>query len=470
MRKLWNVAIAIVLLVSFLGVVNTPTHAQKFTYISGIQVQNPNTGDATISFSYYDTSTGTLNGTAITDTVLSGASNNYYPHPAAGFNGSLVISSDKQLAVVSNLQKTDGTARASYVGASAGSTSVYLPTLMTKNGANDTWFSVQNTGTLDTTISVDYSDCTTGEPTGLTIKPGASISINNAIETCHSGKVYSAVVTSSNAQPLVAVAVQEKPNVMYAYTGASSLGSLNPVMPTVTFNNAGNQTGVQVQNTSGSDSNVTITYTPSSVGGAGTTCTETQSVLAGQSVTFGWPAFYPTAPAGYAGTSSCVRGQRFIGSAKVTANSGSATLNSVVNQAKAGTNRAGAYSAFDPSKATAKIAFPLILDRRGSSAKLITAFNLMNLGTDTYVKCTFVNAGAYEFKKQVLAGEVVTENQTNKIAANYLGSGICLAYSDSGYTTLDAAAKLVAVVNETGTVGPTTWDTLMIYEGINVAP
>lgn len=468
MKKSFYLIIVIGLMLGLFGASSNPVNAQIFTYISGIQVYNLSNTVANISFSYYDSSTGLLNGSPISDTIAAGESKNYYPHPASGFSGSLLISSDQPLAAISNLQSVDGTARSSYVGQTSGATTIYLPTLMTANSLNNTWMSIQNTGSSDATISIDYSDCTSNEPSGIVIKPGAAKTINNATETCHASKIYSGIITST--QPIAAVAMQEKPGVIYAYSGLRTTGSTNPIMPIATFNNSNNQTGIQIQNTGTESSEITITYIPSTTGGYGTECTETNTVPAGGSVTFGWPAFYSTVPAGYVGSSTCTRGERFLGSALVTGNSAGVTINSVANQAKYGTSRAGAYTAFSPDSGTPKVVFPLIFDRRGNSAKLITAFNVMNVGSaSTNIKCIFQDT-SYTFTATLDPGEVVTENQYLKIADNYLGSGSCTAYTDTNYTTPDSSAKLVAVVNQVTSMITNYYDTLMIYEGINTTP
>lgn len=468
MKKIIYFGIIIALVLGLFGAPFHSVDAQIFSYISGIQVYNLSGTTANISFSYFDSSTGTLNGSTIADTVAPGESKNYYPHPTSAFSGSLLITSDQPLAAISNLQSVDGTARASYVGQTSGATSIYLPTLMTANGQNNTWISIQNTGSTDATVSIDYSDCATNEPSGIVIKPGAAKTINNAVETCHTSKIYSGTISSN--QPVAAVAVQEKPGVIYAYSGLKTVGSTNPIMPIATFNNSNNQTGIQIQNTSGSPSDITITYIPSTSGGAGTQCTEKQTVPAGGSVTFGWPAFVTPVPNGYTGITDCARGVRFLGSAKVTGNSANVTINSVVNQAKYGTFRAGSYTAFSPDNGSAKVVFPLIFDRRGNSAKLITAFNIMNVGSlPTNIKCVFQGT-SYTYTATLASGEVVTENQYLKIADNYLGSGSCTAYTSTAYTTPDTSAKLVAVVNQVTSLVTNTYDTLMIYEAINTTP
>jgi len=74
---------------------------------------------------------------------------------------------------------------------------------------------------------------------------------------------------------------------MFAYTGFMA-GSPNPVMPLVNANNNGYVTGIQIQNIGTQPTDVTLSYTPSAAGSA---CTETQTIPAGQSKTFALAAF-----------------------------------------------------------------------------------------------------------------------------------------------------------------------------------
>jgi hypothetical protein len=478
--KLVKFLFVLVLILTVVGFSPKSVEAYKFTsYTSEFSVMNVGTDTASVNLVYYKPD-GTQEATA-SDTIPVNEGKYYFPLPvSAGFTGSVVISSNQPLAAMTNLMTADGKTRGAYVGVSSGSTTVYLPTLMTNNGAvrNDTWFSIQNAGTIDTTVSVDYSDCTTGEPTGIVIKPGASYVIDNAIETCHSTKFYSAVVTSS-AQPIVVVVAQEKMNnnpvggIMYVYNGLASGAQLLD-FPIATFNNSNNQTGIQIQNTGGVSTDITIAYTPSVAGSA---CTETNTVAAGKSVTFGWPGWLPTAPGGYTGSTTCTRGQRFIGSAKITVNSGAVNVLSVVNQVKYFTNRAGAYSAFDSSQAAAKVNFPMILDRRDATRKIYTNVNLSNMGTGTaYYKCFFKGTGAsgpgtYTAQGSITAGGVVTVTNFNVLDNNFLGAGYCQTYTDGTYVTVDPAGKLVSVVNEATSVSSIiVEDLLMIYEGAGSVP
>src|SRR4030042_2383521 len=185
---------------------------------------------------------------------------------------------------------------------------------MSHNSGYSTWFNVQNAGSVVANVDVLYSDGTTAE---ATVQPGAAATFDQAVEVGHD-LVFSAVVTSD--QPIAATVIEEDPSVMFAYSGFIDT-STNPILPLINSYNVGYVTGINVQNSGASDTEVTISYTPSL---AGTACTETQTVLGGKSATF---ALYSFAGATLPGmTTNCVANARFIGSAKVTANDASMPL------------------------------------------------------------------------------------------------------------------------------------------------
>ncbi|HNB50894.1 MAG TPA: hypothetical protein PK530_03075, partial [Anaerolineales bacterium] len=108
--------------------------AGKFSYLSGIQVQNLSATEANVQLTYYNQD-GTTDGAPVADTIPANGSVTYFPVDAsAGFDGSVVISADQPVAAISNILGDLGSAAASYVGASAGSTSVNLPLLFHDNG------------------------------------------------------------------------------------------------------------------------------------------------------------------------------------------------------------------------------------------------------------------------------------------------------------------------------------------------
>jgi hypothetical protein len=153
--------------------------------------------------------------------------------------------------------------------------------------------------------------------------------------------------TVTGAQPVAVTVMQVTPQSLLAYTGFAST-STNPIMPLVSSGYYNSGTGIQIQNTGASNTNVTISYTPSA-GFPGSPCTETRAVAAGTSVTFA----YPTFPAG------C--GPSFLGSGKVTANSAGRCGNR--QSGHTGSSDASSYDAINSANATNKVSLPLIMDR-----------------------------------------------------------------------------------------------------------
>jgi hypothetical protein len=447
--KLLRILLILIFVIAGMGFSHNPAQAGAFTYTSSINVQNLEDLEATITIHFYNQD-GTENIDPVSDTVDPLGSKVYFPIPAnAGFNGSVVIESTTLIGAVSNIHGNNFAANASYVSSNNGSTTVLVPLLMKANSGYNTWFNVQNAGESDANVQVSYSDGTSA--TG-TIKRGAAKTFDQASESSHP-KVFSAIVTSTNSQPLAVTVVEESTKIMFAYNGFGA-GSTNPVMPLINSNNSGYQTGVQIQNSGGSDTDVIVTYTPSL---SGTACTETQTIPAGKSKTF---ALYSFAGAPLDGmTTTCVGGARFIGSAKVTGNSNSQLLVAEVNQFK-GTLNGGAYDGFDVSAATGKLVLPLIMN---ANSGYWTSINLMNVGNSTAtVTCTFTPYGAVPLPtltKSLQPNEGISwlQNTSDEFGTTkYIGSATCTA----------PGTNIVAIVNELGASAAA--DQLLVYEGVNI--
>jgi len=436
--------LVLAMMAMLIGAQGEAVKAQAFAaYTSGVQVANLEATDAQITLTAYNQD-GTTNGTPATATLTANGSKTFFPisNVSAGFNGSIVVSSSKKIAAISNILSSDFKAGASYVGRDAGATTVRLPLLNAGNAGFNTWFSVQNAGTADATVNVAYSD---GTSTTGTIKPGAAKVFYQSKET-HNAKVFAGTITSTNNQPLVAAVIQESTSVMFAYTGFTGAGSTAPVFPLINANNAGYITGLQIQNTGTTATDVTVSYTPSS---AGTACTEKQTIPAGDSKTFALLAF---ANSSLGSAENCADGGKFIGSAKVTANSANQTLVGIGNQLLPGKN-GEAYGSFSAEEATAKVVMPLIMDRNGG---FFTGFSVQNVGTAaTSVSCTFTNS-SITVSANLNPDQALADLQGNKLADKYVGSATC---------TAGAGGKIVGVVNELGSTPGA--DQLLVYEGVN---
>lgn len=457
-------AVLFVLAFTF-GIVAKPAQAAvPVNYESSIQVRNLTSTAGTITLTFYDLS-GTIVGTPLTDTIAANETKSYYRSTMpvdSGFNGSVVISSDVQIAAMSNLVGLNAAATpisyAAYSGFSGGSTSAYLPTLFKDNYGYNTFFYVQNTGAANTAVTVNYSDGTTANIT--TIAPGQSVVVSQKTEA-HTPKVFSATLTSTVAP--IAVTVVEEGSTLFSYTGFGS-GASNPLMPLINQNNYGYFTGVQIMNTGATDSVVTVSYTPSM---SGTACFETRTLAAGTSKTFSQFVFYQSQDESGdpAFDTNCVMGQTFIGSGKVTANTTSAPLVAVVNQLQPTQVKGGAYVAFDPGQGGSTIVYPLIMDRNYG---YFTSHSIVNVGTSGIaagdLSCLFTGTDKTGPVSVTVTNSAAipvdgswTLNHQGLLGDGFVGGATC---------TGPAGALLVGTSNQLGaTVGV---DTLLVSEGFIV--
>ena len=133
MKKVLSILLLVVFLIGALPAMEV--EAALPAYESAIQVQNLDTvAVANISIAYYNPngSLATLPApytNPVADTVQPGSSNTYLPiHPDVGFKGSVVVSSDKQIAIISNLTiAATNRALGTYTGVSQGGAAVYFP-------------------------------------------------------------------------------------------------------------------------------------------------------------------------------------------------------------------------------------------------------------------------------------------------------------------------------------------------------
>lgn len=432
--------------------------AQSLNYDSSIQVQNlSETDTATIAIVYYNQDGS--EDTTFADTIAPGKNKAYFPIQAStGFNGSVVISSDTPVAAIVNVVANNFSFGASYDSFSSGSETVSMPVIFKNNSNFNTWFNVQNAGTTNTTVNVAYAGTVCTEQ--ATIAPGAAKTFDQANNGClPSPYIGAATITAQSGGSIVASGVQLGPTTLFAYNGFTG-GSNEIIMPLINANNSGFITGIQVQNAGNSSTNVTLSYEPALENGkpAGTACTETKTVPPGESRTFSLYAFTFTGDP-QPGTTTCVRGSRFVGSASVTTNSSSQPLVSVVNQLNLSTNKGSAYNGFNPGQSTETVVMPLIMDRNSG---YFTGINIVNVSnTASTVTCTYTSSNGAVSKDftspSIGLGESFNHLQLNFLANGFVGSGVCVANTPG--------AKLIGVVNELGS-SPTS-DQLFSYEGFN---
>ena len=418
------------------------------TYTSGFQVQNLESTNAAVSLEFYNQD-GTLAVTpAPTYTVAGNGSKTFFPinDVSTGFNGSLVISSDKDIRAVSNLVGSGpGNYLAATNGFQAGSTTVSLPLVMCNNSGFDTFFNVQNAGSADATITINYvpgSNGTAGSETAV-IKPGAAKTFNqttgSATRNCSTladgtGKfIGSAKITSD--QPIVAAVMQLNTGsfkILMGYGGFTQ-GSSIVALPLVMANNSGFYTGIQVQNAGTSTTDVTITYAPNTAG-TNNPVAETFSLAAGASKT--------VIQNGVGSSNNWNTIGKYIGGA-VVSNSGSQPLVAIVNQVRPSPALGSAYEGFDPVTATSKISAPLIM---ANNSTYFTGIQVQNVSLSSSVDVTITygpnTAGSFApanevFTLQPAASKTVIQSGGAWGANKYIGSA-----------TVTANGSIVAIVNQ----------------------
>jgi len=455
----------------------TATLAQTIggPYKAGFQVQNLESTTATISLLFYDQSGATV-ANVTGETINGNASKTYYPlenaptNISGSFNGSVVISSDKQVAAIANVLTSAETGGASYSGFTGGATTVSLP-LLFKNvdlgGGTflNSWFNVQNAGSTTATAFVTYvaspasgGAAPGGCPENQSIAMGAAKTFAQADNTCL-GNNFIGAATITSTQPMVATVMQIRNTSadILAYNGFTSGDtSTTPVVPLVATNFFGSITGVQIQNTGATSTDITVAYSPSPTF-PGNQCQETKTIAGGSSSTFFLP--FPAACGGpdpvYGGSPN---NNGFVGSAKVVANTANMPLVAIVNQINTGDKDSSAYNAFNPAAGKSKVSLPLIL-RYGN---LFTGIAVANVGTQaTNISCTFTGSSYTVSANNVQPGGALTASQgdasASALGSTYVGGATC--------TATGGDAKIVGVVNQLNADLPGTSDALLTYEG-----
>jgi len=452
------------------------------TYTSGVQVVNLDAVNAaSIQLIYYDQATGNQVAT-VNDTVPAGGSKTYFPLTGVtNFNGSMVISSNTQIAAIANTITPTGDYEASTTGFSGGSTSFNLPLVMCNNSGFNTFFNVQNAGTADANITINYIPAgagVSGQSEIATIKVGAAKTfdqqIGSSTKNCTqladgTGKFVGGAQITSN-QPVVATVMQLNSTtfrILMGYNGFAA-GSGTVELPLIMANNNGFYTGVQVQNTGTASTNVTLDYSPNNVSGGNNPTDETFTLAAGASKTI----LQAGAPPGNGSVNNWGTVGKYVGAATVTNNNGQPMV-AIVNQVYNGSPGFGpvgtAYEGFNPATATANISTPLIMS---NNSGFYTGVQVQNVGAANCPSVTIdygPNTGG--------AGNPVNEvfSLNAKASWTVIQSGAPPGNnSANNWTTIGKyvgsaeisapGCTIIAIVNE---IRVSTGDWFMTYTGIN---
>lgn len=169
----------------------------------------------------------------------------------------------------------------SYNAFSNGALKAYVPALYSKYYNFNTELKVQNVGTGDANVTITYS---TGLTANITLKPNTGQAFYTPNILPNANKVYTALVESTNSQPIVVVVNEsDVSNKAATYDGLID-GATKVSIPLVMKDYYGYDTDVNCMNVGSGSTNVTITY--SIVGDPTPYSTTKSSIAAGTNAQF----------------------------------------------------------------------------------------------------------------------------------------------------------------------------------------
>lgn len=464
MKKSLSLLMLVVFLLGAVAVSPKAVYAIALpAYESAIQVQNLDSASvASISIAYYNPD-GTLAAlpapyvNPVADTVAAGSSNTYLPiHPNAGFKGSVVVSSDKQIAIISNLTiVATNRALGTYTGVAAGGPSLFFPLIDKRN--NVSVFSVQNASSVVANYVIDFIPLPGGGYADIpdiagVLQPGAAATYNMA-DYNGSNQWLGSIKVTATTGALAGVVSNVNSTVAASptngvYNGFSA-GSTTSILPLVMENNNGNRTGVSCQNLGPGAATITMSYTPSA----------------------GYPARPADVFAAVPENGIAVKVMDYLGATKWVGGStvtvsGPATIACVVNQTRPEKKNSNLYEGFNPAAATDTVVMPLIMSKNGTTTQTFTAFSIASVdGTNINVSCDWKPSVSFpDIANTVKSGAAVLvfSQQTGFSAGNarWIGSAVC---------TEATGKAIVAVVNQSREGLPSNYqrDVTSAYDAFN---
>lgn len=402
MKRVFKLAISLALLIGMLAAV--PAMAQG-TWNTGVDVQNLTDTSGTLTIEFYN-DVGTSIGSLTEPIEAWGGINFYLPLeeslPAGQF--SAVVMSDVQVAAVSSQANYELGGADMYLGTAQPESTLSFP-LVYRNHTSGLWNSkliIQNASETEQTVTLNlYSvgEATADETDTAVIAPYASV-VFDISEAQYSdfGPFGSATVTGS--QPLAGVSQairnpgDDRINVVeseYRAFGANQQGQ-SVVAPLVYKNYNLWTTGINVLNTEGTQTTVSVTYTnanPDISGGPWTF----DMTLAGDAMGTFYTPSHTSLPDG------------FYGSAEISSSATDVAVVVASQRYRASGAEGVAYEGSLPGDATACVSLPITHNRETWK----TGINILNLGNQ---------AATVEINYFSTAPGVPNANQTVTVPAN----------------------------------------------------
>lgn len=457
---------------------------------SGEQIQNVGSSDANVTVVAYDMSSS--NTYTANATVSSGAAYTFTPNDFAsmpdGFQGSAVVSADQPIKAIVNVTNRQsgslgvagGKAAAQYQGidGSMVDTTLYFPLVKGDHYGKTTTFYIQNAGTSAATATATFTmrNGDTHVYTTPSIGPNQMVAFSvfdagTYSPSSNDGRVGGLVVTSS--QPLAGTVLEhyttESPATIAQGTRGFTSADFDtkayaPVIKNSRFNRF---TGIQVQNVSGGDVDITVTYAGTAGACAGNTYTDSVTGVAdGTSHTFVQLPGQTNLP------SDCTASATIEATGNIVAIVNEAYVSSYVSAGN--DQRAVTSSAIPASSATTKISVPLFKDDRFEKR---TGLQIQNVGSAqaTNIVATFVCSGGASFtavsKPQTVdAGAAVLFYHPSTQGSMFEAANPFASDNVNCSVTVTADQPVVAIANESVTPGAALAQDNNNYEGFNLTP
>jgi len=281
-----------------------------------------------------------------------------------GYSGSIVVSSDQQLAGTVTLGNgLTGAAYASdaYSAVTAPSTSIILPIVMAGLGPWNTRMSIQNTGGTDAAVQIQYVGSGAPPTSNLAALPPNMTAWVDQADLGISNFNGSAIITSAQQLAIVVEEYKSTGGVLLAYNGLPSTDAGPTVYMPGYLDQGIWATDFTVVNTSATAATVAISFAGSSASLAGTIAANGAQYFnrITTGVPSGWTGSFP---------------QNYYGAATVTATGGNVVV--VYNIANSGPGGGGnlqvAYLGFPTSKAVKNVVVPLVENEYGAGQWVTT--------------------------------------------------------------------------------------------------
>ncbi len=323
---------------SYYGRVGSAQPLAVPTWSSGFQIQNLDSANpANVIIIYRD-----QNGAEVYRQLFpipAGGSKTVFPLPVTGFDGSVEVQSDRPVAAIANLLTSGPTMLDSYTGVTSPGTQAFLPLIMRDNSGYSTTVYIQNTGSAQASVTLEYrrtGSAAVVKTRSFGIAPGGRATIRQFEDDPDLGSRWVGSIRVTSDQPVAAVVTQSNGSILFSYNGFSQ-GSPVMYLPLIMCGNSGWCTGLQAMN----------------VGGAPTTVTLKVDGVVRDSVTLGpyeSKTWYPVPP----GSMS----QRHVGSAVLEASAGGQIV-AIVNELNTGLNQGMSYVGFGGGSSTVNL--PLVM-------------------------------------------------------------------------------------------------------------